>query len=519
MTLFPNDLILNGKYRIDAPIGAGAFAQVYRATHVPLQAPRALKILRHDAPGVGSTEFADYAQRFQLEAQLGAKLSNQPHIIQVHDFERDGEMLILVMECASGGSLADRIDQARQSGQPILIDDAIQIALEVADGLAAIHALDVVHRDLKPSNILFDAQGRAKIADLGLAQVPGGPSMRSRLSQGVPHPGTPAYMSPEQINTTEHLSPASDVYALGAVLFEVLTGRMAKNVRPGTHTKVLRADTPEWLDELLVKMLAKDYEARPWDGAEVLSALKVAQTQVNALTLTLAPGVTMDFVRVPAGNFLMGNTEQQAKYGDEKPQHSVYLDDYFIGKYPVTVTQFAAFIKATQYSCRATLDVRAKADHPVRQVSWDDAMAFCAWAAKQTGVKVRLPTEAEWEKAARGIDGRLYPWGNDAPDKQLCRFNQLFGATTPVGKYSPPGDSPYGCADMAGNVWEWCADWFDGNYYAQSPAKNPTGPVKGQTRVVRGGCWISGAASVRASNRYRIIPGYRLDYFGFRCAR
>ena len=160
-----------------------------------------MKILRHDAPGVGSTEFADYAQRFQLEAQLGAKLNNQPHIIQVHDFERDGEMLILVMEYASGGSLADRIDQARQSGQPIPIDDVISIALEVADGLAAIHALDVVHRDLKPSNILFDAQGRAKIADLGLAQIPGGPSMRSRLSQSVPHPGTPAYMSPEQTHT------------------------------------------------------------------------------------------------------------------------------------------------------------------------------------------------------------------------------------------------------------------------------------------------------------------------------
>ena len=126
MTLQPNDLILNGKYRIDALIGEGAFAQVYRATHLQLQASRALKILRHDAPGVGSTEFADYAQRFQLEAQLGAKLNNQPHIIQVHDFGRDGEMLILVMEYASGGSLADRIDQARQTGQPIPIDDVIQ---------------------------------------------------------------------------------------------------------------------------------------------------------------------------------------------------------------------------------------------------------------------------------------------------------------------------------------------------------------------------------------------------------
>ena len=250
-TLQPNNLILNNKYRIDALIGEGAFAQVYRATHLQLQAPRALKILRHDAPGVGSTEFADYAQRFQLEAQLGAKLNNQPYVIQVHDFERDGEMLILVMEYASGGSLADLLDRVRQKGRLISIDDSLRLALEVASGLAAIHALDVVHRDLKPSNILFDAQGRAKIADLGLAQVPGGPSMRSRLSQSAPHPGTPSYMSPEQISTYEHLSPASDVYALGAVLFEVFTGRLYKNVRPGTPANSLRADMPQWLNDLL----------------------------------------------------------------------------------------------------------------------------------------------------------------------------------------------------------------------------------------------------------------------------
>ena len=190
-----------------------------------------------------------------------------------------------------------------------------------------------------------------------------------------------------------------------------------------------------------------------------------------------------------------------------------------MGKYPVTVAQFAAFVTATKYQCQATLDVKAKANHPVTRVTWDDAVAFCEWVTKQTGVKVRLPTEAEWEKAARGSDGQTYPWGNAEPTDRLCNFNMNVSDTTPVGQYSPQGDSPYSCADMAGNVWEWCADWFDGNYYAQSPAKNPTGPASGQYRVMRGGAWDIEASYVRVSLRYWCSPVDRDVGLGFRCAR
>ncbi len=274
------DVILNGEFRLEALIGAGAFAEVYRATHIALKASRAIKVLRHDAPGVGSTEFAEYAQRFQLEAQLGAQVDS-PHVIRVYDFRRDGEMLLLIMEYASGGSLADRIVRARKSGVFIPIDEVIKLALEMTEGLSAIHALDVVHRDLKPSNILFDAQGRAKVGDLGLAQVPGGPSMRSRLSQSAPHPGTPAYMSPEQENTYGHLAPASDIYALGAVLFEVLTGRVVKNLRPGTPVNTLRAEVLPWLNDLLARMLADNPRERPWDGAETLEVLRAGEAEAR----------------------------------------------------------------------------------------------------------------------------------------------------------------------------------------------------------------------------------------------
>ena len=226
--------ILLDKYRIEEQIGKGAFGEVYRVTHLKLNVPRALKVLRRDAPGLGSTEYGEYQDRFKLEAQLGAKL-NHSNIIQVHDFEMDGDDLLLVMEYAAGGNLSKRIEQSKQGGTPMPLESVLAIAQEVAAGLAKLHELDVVHRDLKPSNILFDEKGHAKVADFGLAQTPGGPSMRSQLSDPPPHPGTPAYMSPEQRNTKDYLTSASDVYALGLVLFEMLTGRVYRSQRPGTR--------------------------------------------------------------------------------------------------------------------------------------------------------------------------------------------------------------------------------------------------------------------------------------------
>jgi len=276
----PSDTLLN-KYRIEALIGRGAFAEVYRARHLALNAPRALKVLRKDAPGLGSTEYSDFHARFQLEAQLGAKLDH-PNIIRVHDFEQDDETLILVMEYAQGGSLSEKLAAARERDDLIPIDEAIQIASDVAQGLSAIHALDAVHRDLKPSNILFDKQNHAKVADVGLAQIPGGPSMRSQLSTGVPHPGTPGYMSPEQESISNYLTPASDIYTLGLVLFEMLTGRVYRSQRSGTRTIELRQDVPVWLDDLVAHMLAVDVESRPWNGEEVAALLRNGVQQEEA---------------------------------------------------------------------------------------------------------------------------------------------------------------------------------------------------------------------------------------------
>lgn len=148
-------------------------------------------------------------------------------------------------------------------------------------------------------------------------------------------------------------------------------------------------------------------------------------------------------------------------------------------------------------------------------VSWEDAGAYCDWLSKKTGLKFKLPTEARWEKAARGTDGRKYPWGGKEPDETLANFGGKIGKTTPVGLY-PAGASPYGLPDMAGNVWEWCSDWYGSDYYKNAPKKNPPGPASGADRVLRGGGWDSGAMGLRCSVHGVGGPSDRGSGVGFR---
>ena len=219
-----------------------------------------------------------------------------------------------------------------------------------------------------------------------------------------------------------------------------------------------------------------------------------------------------EMIPIPAGEFVMGSNKGE---NDDKPAHTVHLDAYEIGKYPVTVAQYRKFCTATGREMPDAPDWAWENDHPMVYVTWFDAEAYCRWAGG------RLPTEAEWEKAARGTDGRTYPWG-DTWDKNKCANRQLgLTSTVRVGSY-PAGASPYGCMDMAGNVWEWCADWYDEDYYKTSPSGNPEGPSSGDSRVLRGGCW--GYFDVRYGGRcfyrYGIIdPGSYWYSAGFRMAR
>jgi formylglycine-generating enzyme required for sulfatase activity len=227
-------------------------------------------------------------------------------------------------------------------------------------------------------------------------------------------------------------------------------------------------------------------------------------------------------VLVPAGEFLMGSSDGGS---DEKPQRKVYLDAYRMDRTEVTNAMYAQCVAAG--ACKAPADISSRtrskyyndpqyANYPVLYVSWDAAQAYCKWAGG------RLPTEAEWEKAARGTDGRVYPWGNAEPNCDRLNYNSgnraCIGDTTPVGAY-PQGASPYGALDMAGNVWEWVADWYGESYYASAPARNPPGPGSGQYRVLRGGSWLNDQGDVRAASRSRNGPDDVNHNVGFRCVR
>ena len=232
----------------------------------------------------------------------------------------------------------------------------------------------------------------------------------------------------------------------------------------------------------------------------------------NPLVLTLAAGLSIQLVRVPAGEFIMGSNDNL--WDDWKPQHRVTLPEYWIGKTPVTVAQFAAFVRATGYSADPRALRSGKDNHPVNYVSWFDAQAFCKWASEMLKRTVRLPSEAEWEKAARGTDGRTYPWGEAAPDKSRANYNNNVGDTTPVGQYSPQGDSPYGCVDMAGNVWQWTNSLYKPYPYNANDGRENSSDTVG--RVVRGGSFNLNAGSLPCAYRDNSNPTFRNIYHGFR---
>jgi formylglycine-generating enzyme required for sulfatase activity len=224
-------------------------------------------------------------------------------------------------------------------------------------------------------------------------------------------------------------------------------------------------------------------------------------------------GQTADMVSVSAGDFMMGcaSADTQCR-DDEKPQHTVTLSAFQIDKTEVTQDQYAACVAAKACAPPECDWDCTKADYPAACVERAQAEAFCTWAGK------RLPTEAEWEKAARGTDGRIYPWGNDAPDCDHANMAGCGDAAQAVGSH-PDGASPYGALDMAGNVVEMVSDWYDATYYATSPTTDPTGPATGNTYGGRGGGYKSEAIWDRASSRDWYNLTDQSAPFGFRCAR
>lgn len=269
----------------------------------------------------------------------------------------------------------------------------------------------------------------------------------------------------------------------------------------------------------------------PITVAQATAESLLAATRVPGqpdLVVTLPAGAALSFVRVPAGPFQMGSliTDTQAE-AYEKPQFTLTLTEYYIGLYEVTNAQFAAFVQTTGYTTTAWRPGMADgmAAYPATPISWDDAQAYCDWASRASGRTIRLPSEAQWEKAARGADGRTYPWGNQTPGISLLNYDMLFKAAVPVGSFSPSGDSPYGAADMAGNVWEWTSTQWDNakgapyRYpYNADDGREALPPDGAGYRILRGGSYLNAGSYMRSAYRgaddaHRAQLGY-----GFRVA-
>ncbi len=272
------------------------------------------------------------------------------------------------------------------------------------------------------------------------------------------------------------------------------TNAILNNIMPGAHTVTLKK---------------QGY----W---EFQTTITVESGKQAAITANLEKGVTIEWVKIPAGEFKMGDNFNEG-VKDERPVHTVYLDDYYIGKYEVTFAQYDLFCEATGRTKPADQGW-GRGNRPVINVTWYDAKAFCDWLAGKTGENIHLPYEAQWEKAARGTDQRRFPWGDNDPTCTLANFQPCGQKTMPVDTL-PAGVSPYGIYHMGGNVWEWCQDWYDPTYYSISPYKNPKGPATGELKTRRAGCLYAIQVVLRSANRRNFDPNGSHDGGGFRVAK
>jgi len=287
-------------------------------------------------------------------------------------------------------------------------------------------------------------------------------------------------------------------------------------------------------NNIKIRLIADDgIKLLPDTGTTTSSSKSASSTTVSeAGNNAKAVKDVSKMILIPAGEFEMGSSVGDA---DERPVHTVNIDAFYIDMYEVTNAQYKEFVDATSHESPVYWKYSNfnEPDQPVVGVTWDDANAYTKWAGK------RLPTEAEWERAARGgLIGKKYAWGDsstpppgagnfaDETSKKVFKkwdvingYDDGFSHPAPVGCFDPNG---YGVCDMMGNVWEWCADWYDSGYYSKSSKDNPKGPATGQEHVLRGGSWFSDKDYLRVSNRYNYNPSYTMKEaanIGFRCAK
>jgi eukaryotic-like serine/threonine-protein kinase len=610
--------IVGSKYQILCRIGGGGMAQVFLARHRFHGGLFAIKVLAEHLAGDPSI-----VSRFEHEARMAASLANHPNIVPIFDIGEGDGIHYLVMQFISGEDLASYL---RRQG-PVSLAAAANVIAQATEALSCAEARHIVHRDLKPANMLLDETGRIKLLDFGISRI-------ADVSDGLTRPGesvgTPYYMSPEQVRG-EPCDIRSDLYAVGVVFFELLSGhrpfenesapavQIAHLTTPPPSLLAYQPSLPPACDAIVQKLLAKRPEDRYQSTSELLEtlvsyganagpgelrpsvnpglqdAIRCAQQMplerqpssatpsstrsisdaptmplaaangpaplpaarpsvatapadtsaapqssrrigltiaISSAVLVLIAALAVLWLRhprpvaaptttaaapapppvysdthgrmllVPAGAFIFG-----AQGGHDG--QNLTLPAFYIDETEVSNAEYRAFCEATGHAPPQTPDYTAHADYPVGGISWQDAAAYAAWAGK------RLPTEEEWEKAARGADGRTFPWGNTPWTGDVPTGLQPVGA-------NPLRRSPLGAYNMAGNVWEWTATSYTPTS-ADTVAMQQL--LKGQSfstdwRIIKGGSFRPGDNEDFDVAKHRPLPvDARSPWIGFRCAR
>jgi formylglycine-generating enzyme required for sulfatase activity/tRNA A-37 threonylcarbamoyl transferase component Bud32 len=545
---------LGAGYEVERPLGAGGFAVVFLVRDLQLKRRLAVKVLSPDL-----ITSKTVLERFRREAETIARLSH-PNIVPLYFIGQKDELLFLAMECVEGGSLADRLE--REGRLPIA--DAKRLLVDVASGLAHAHRRGVVHRDIKPQNVLLDGEsGRALVTDFGIARVEDSTSL---TATGMVL-GTPAYLAPEQV-TGDPSDHRSDIYAFGVLAYEVLAGRppfqaaipsavlLKRLAGPPEPVTSLRADVPPELHEIIQQCLAVDPAERFQSADDVVRSL-TGQTPPSgghntterrierrkqrriwagasiggAVLLTgwiiwsqLRPGgggpapavpaglrVDAGMVLVPAGDYLIGYDSGPAR-ANARPVHRVRLEAFGLDRHEVSVGEYQQYVDSMRVPSPWSSTAMPEPVLPVTRVGYVEATKYCRWKHPAGG---RLPTEEEWEAAARGSEGRRFPWGNAQDAGRANTGSARRNALVAVGTFAG-GATPEGIVDLIGNVWEWTSS--PAHPYRDGPGMPGSGE---QSRIVRGGAFNNpdSIATVWWRNPFPISTRPELLFAtGFRCA-
>jgi len=566
--LSPGTRLQSGKYSIVSGIGQGGFGITYRGIlfvrhkeslgAINLKEKVAIKEFffqdyctrkenSHEI-SISTTKGKEIFDRFRekliKEARILAQL-NHPYIVNVLEVFEENNTVYMVMEYIEGESLRDRLEKEKK----LLVDQALKYIRQVGEALTHIHEKRILHLDVKPSNILIASENdQAMLIDFGISKRYDESFRETSLTLAGKSKGyAPIEQSSEK--GAAMFAPSLDVYSLGATLYHCLTGCIPPDstdiLEEGLTPPVeLNRDIPESLNQAIMKAMALRKADRYQSIVELLNALKPKKNkaivhsdedatdhsstarEINSYSGSTEPDAdpkhivneiqhepppsndeppVIEMVYVEGGTFQMGSNDGD---GDEKPVHTVTLDGFYIAKYPVTQKQWRA-VMGSNPSYFSGCD-----NCPVESVSWNEVQEFIRKLNQMTGKQYRLPTEAQWEFAARGGNksrGYIYS-GSNTIGEVTWYWDKPGSKTHPVGQKKP---NELGIYDMSGNVWEWCADRYNGDYYANSPRYNPENKTATSYYPVgRGGSWHSKPGGCRATRRRHspVSPNFNLGF-------